>query len=101
MSKTSKILLSIPSVIAFAFVLTFWFPFLISDFETYTISAIIVRVLLLFQVLYLSIRIWRFKNVKKPKKTKWILLIVFFSAISSLVYIWKKDKEYSQVDLVD
>lgn len=94
MYNTTKILLSIPSVITFAFVLTSWFPFLITDIQKYTFSVVIVKALLLFQVLYLSIRIWRFKNVEKPKKTKWILLIIFFSAVSSLIYIWRKDAEF-------
>ena len=91
MNKPSKILLSVPTVISFFWILTYWFP---TDFKTlvsldieYHISLYITGLCLLV-VVYLLNDLWK-SNINISLKRKWTWFFIFGITITSLFYLWK------------
>ena len=97
MSVLVKVFLSIPSIIGIIYMFSFWsmdfFRWISSTIVSYEYQAPIINGLVLFQTGYLIYRVWTYKNLPKSKKTNWTTLLVVFNVISSLIFIWIKDKE--------
>ncbi len=100
MSKMTKYILTIPCAIFFLYVLSFFFQEtyfkIVGSFERDFMIATIARLLLLFTIIYLVVDVWKIKTIDKSKKWSWTCIIIFFGAIGSLIYIWKKEKELKQ-----
>ena len=102
MHLLKKVILSIPSIIGLAYIFTFfnpksiaWISNNIVDFEY---QGPIVNISILIQIGYLIFRLWRYKNLKKSIKTNWTILLILFNSITSLIYIWKKDDEFLELN---
>ena len=61
-------------------------------------QAPIINGLILLQIAFLIYRLWKYKNVAKEKKNTWTALLLIFNFISSLIYIWKKDEEFNELN---
>jgi len=93
MSIISKILLTIPSILALSYMVTYAFPvefhWLTPTMEVYYIQVGILQGLTLLQLIILIRKLWSFKHVEKSKKSEWTWLLIIFNSISSLIFIWK------------
>ena len=102
MTKLIKILLSIPSIVGIVYLITFWsidfFKWITNNVIGFEYQAPIVNGLILIQITYLIYRLWNFKNIDKHKKTMWTVLLVIFNCVASLIFIWKKDNEFEQLN---
>jgi len=102
MTKLTKILLTIPSIVGIIYLLTFWsinfLEWITNNVVSFEYQAPIVNGLILIQIGYLIYKLWNYKNIDKDKKTMWTVLLVIFNCIASLIFIWKKDKEFEQID---
>ena len=102
MTKLIKILLSIPSIVGIVYQITFWsidfFKWITNNLIGFEYQAPIVNGLILIQIAYLIYRLWSFKNIDKDKKTMWTVLLVIFNCVASLIFIWKKDNEFEQLN---
>ena len=102
MTKLNKILLTIPSILVFTYMVTFWFPtefqWLIPDMKSYYIQIFTIQGLTIIQIIFLIFRLRSFKNIEKSIKTDWVWLLILFSSITSLIYIWNKDAEFEQMN---
>ncbi|AKA33839.1 hypothetical protein [Flagellimonas lutaonensis] len=98
MSVLAKIILSIPSLIGIIYMLSFWsidfFKWISNKIVSYEYQTPIINGLVLLQIGYLIYRLWTYKNLPKSKKTNWTVLLVIFNVVSSLIFIWKKDREF-------
>ena len=102
MTKLIKILLTIPSIVGLIYLFTFWsiefFSWITNNVIGFEYQAPIVNVLILTQIGYLIYRLWNYKNIDKDKKIMWTVLLVIFNCITSLIFIWKKDNEFKQLN---
>jgi hypothetical protein len=100
LKKSQKILLSIPSLITFCYALTFFFPvefaWVYPNWTAYYIQMGIINALTLSVSIFLIVRIWRFKNIDRSRKSGWTFLILFFGNLVALIYIWKKDADFAR-----
>tara|TARA_R110002049_G_C9047207_1_gene553213 strand:+ start:776 stop:1108 length:333 start_codon:yes stop_codon:yes gene_type:complete len=97
MNKTTKILLSIPTIVGFILLLSV----LITDLENW-IDQYILNVeelayltlgLLIVQFVILTFRIWSFKNVDRNKKGEETFYLFSLNIIAAVHYIWKTDRK--------
>lgn len=97
MNKTTKILLSIPSIFGFILLLSV----LITDLENW-INQYILNAedlgyltfgLLIIQFVILTFRIWSFRNVGRNKKGEETFYLFSLNLIAAMHYIWKTDKK--------
>jgi len=102
MKKPSKILLTIPSILGLSYMLTFWFPvelhWLVPSMKAYNIQIGIIQTLTIIQLVVLIRKLWSFKNLEKSKKSDWTWILILFSLISSLIFIWKKVDEFEEIN---
>ena len=103
MKTPQKLLLSLPSVLSGFYMTTFMFPtkfgWLFPDMNSYNIQMIVLNLLVILQIVILLKRLWRYKVLPKQDKTNWTWLLIFFSSITCLIYIWKKDSEFEERNL--
>ena len=100
MKKSTKILLSLPSVIGILYMFIFIYPtrfeWLIPDLMTYNTAVITINVLILISMLVLLRRIWKFENITTTKKSNWTWWIILFNVVAMHIYIWKMDDQFSE-----
>ena len=94
MNIFTKISLTIPPILSIGYFVTFASPsdfaWLFPTMKSYNIQMIILWGLNLFQLIYLINKLWSFKEIDKSIKNEWTWILIFFSAISSLIFIWQK-----------
>lgn len=66
--------------------------------DAYPVEILTLQGLTIIQLVILIRRIWKFKNVPKSDKWDWTGILIFFSLILILIYIWKKDDEFVEMD---
>ena len=102
MTKLTKIILTIPSIISIVYLITFWsidfFKWITNNVIGIEFQDPIVNGLIIIQSGYLIYRVWNFKNIDKDKKIMWTVLLVVYNYVSSLIYIWKKDSEFEKMN---
>tara|TARA_R110002124_G_scaffold186179_2_gene353713 strand:- start:160 stop:507 length:348 start_codon:yes stop_codon:yes gene_type:complete len=102
MTKATKILLTIPSVLALSYMLTFWFPtefhWLVPSMKAYYIQVGTLQALTILQLVILIRKLWSFINLEKSKKTNWTWLLILFNSITSLIFIWKRVDEFEEIN---
>ena len=102
LSKTQKILLSVPTVLGLLFSVTYFFPskfgWLIPDMRTYYIQVFTIQALTIIQLIVLIRRLWHYKSLTRSKKNEWTWLLILFSQITTLLFIWKKDEEFHLIN---
>ena len=100
MTKLTKILLTIPSVIGIVYMITFlsidFFKWITNNIVGYEYQTPILYGLIILQSGYLIYRLWNYKNVKKKVKVEWTWLLIIGNFITSLFFIWKKENELTQ-----
>lgn len=102
MNNLTKFLLTIPSIVAILYLLTFFsvdfFQWVTQHLISYKYLDRFVNVIMMIQLVYLIYRIWQYKNINKDNKALWTVLILMFNFIACLLYIWKKDDELRRKD---
>lgn len=102
MNRRTKTLLTIPSFLGLSYMLTFWFPtelqWFVPSMRIYYIQTGTLVALTLIQLVILIRKLWSFKNVERPKKSNWTWMLILFSSISSLIFIWKKVDEFEALN---
>jgi hypothetical protein len=102
LNNLTKILLTIPSVLSFLYMFTFWFPtkfvWLIPSIKVYYIQMLALQILTVGQLIFLIVRLWSFKNIKKSVKSNWTWYLILFNFITCPIYIWKNDSELIQAE---
>ena len=97
MTNSKKLLLSIPSIIGLLFMIVLFFPketlWLVPNIRVYNTFVISILILSIIQLIYLIRKLWS-KNLKKSIKTNWTWLLIIYTSITSLVFIWKKIDEF-------
>lgn len=97
-----KIILSISAVLSLLYQFTFMFPaetyWLVPTMEVYRMQTLSLFALSALQVGYLLYRLWSYKQVKRETKLSWTFLLVCFYAITSLIYIWYKEKSFIETN---
>lgn len=98
MKTSTKILMSIPSIFSLFIIFDMmtvelmWRTF--PTMEAYYFQLISIFVLLVLAWIYLIRKLWSYKNIKKSRKSLWTFIMLFaFSQITTLYYIWIKDKQ--------
>ena len=76
----------------------FWLPeethWLVPTMNVYYIQLFSIYILTAFQLIYLIIKLWKYENVDRKIKVEWTWLFLFFTSITSLIFIWKKIDEF-------
>ena len=102
MTKLTKIILTIPSIVGILYLVSFFsidfFKWITNNVIGFEYQGPIVNGLILIQIGYLIYRLWSYKSIDKEKKTMWTVLLLIFNSISSLIYIWKKDNEFEKLN---
>ncbi len=102
MTNTYKILLTFPSVIGFSYMFTFLFPtefhWLVPSMEIYYLQIGIIQLFTIIQIIILIRKLWSFKNIEKSKKTEWTWLLILFTMLTSVIFIWKKVDEFDKLN---
>ncbi len=102
MTKLTKILLTVPSVIGIFYMITFlsvdFFKWITNNVVGFEYQTPIMYGLFLMQSGYLINRLWNYKNVEKKVKTEWTWLLILGNFISSFYFIWKKNNELIQMN---
>lgn len=102
MTKLTKILLTIPSIIGIVYMLTFlsvdFFKWITNNIIDFEYQGIIANGIILMQIGYLIYRLWNYKNVERKIKMEWTWLLIIFNFLSSLIFIWKKDTEFKNLN---
>jgi hypothetical protein len=97
MSKLTKILLTIPSLIWLVYIITFWnndlFIWVTNNIVSFEYQPLIVGILIYSVLIYLIYRIWSYKNIDKDHKWQWTFFLFIFNVITVPLYVWKKDDE--------
>ena len=94
-----KILLTIPSVLEWVYLIACIFP---EDFariapaDMYNTQVAVITSLRLIQIIILLLILWRFKNLEKSKKWEWTWIMILFTMIGAPLFIWKKIGEFSK-----
>lgn len=102
MTKTRKIWLTIPPILTFSYTFTFWFPtefhWLVPSMKVYYLQVGTLQALTMAQLIILIRKLWSFKNIDKSKKTDWTWLLLLFTTVTSLIFIWKKADEFEKLN---
>lgn len=98
MKISTKILTSIPSILSLLILFDmFTFDFVWRIFysmKAYYLQLALIFILMVIAWVYLIRKLWLYKNIEKSEKTLWTFIILFaFSQITTLYYIWIKDKK--------
>jgi len=76
----------------------FLFPeethWLVPTMRVYYIQLISIFTFSIIQLIYLIRKLWSYKNLKKSIKTNWTWLLIIYTSITSLIFIWKKIDEF-------
>ncbi len=98
MSRTRKLILTVPSLVSLFYFFVFAFPsefnWVFPSWTSYYIQVGVLNGGVLSISIYLIVRIWRFKYIERTRKSGWTFIIVFFGSLAQLIYIWKKDKDF-------
>ena len=101
MNRTTKILLTLPSIIAIGYILTSMFTglnWLAPTMKAYYIQIGILDTLLIMQLIVLTKKIWSFKNLGKSAKIEWTIYLIIFNIIATLIVIWSKLDEFENIN---
>jgi hypothetical protein len=102
MERITKIVLSIPSVLGFGYMFTFWFPqdfhWLVPSMEAYYVQVGTLQALTITQMIILLRKLWSFKNIENSKKSEWTWLLILFNSITSLIFIWKRVDQFEALN---
>jgi hypothetical protein len=102
MERTTKIVLSIPSILVFSYILISWFPkefdWLTPSMKAYYTLNGILEAFSIIQMILLIRKLWSFKNIEKSKKSEWTWLLILFNPITSLIFIWKRVDEFEELN---
>ena len=94
--------MTIPSIIGIVYMLTFlsvdFFKWITNNIIGFEYQGIIVNGIILMQIGYLIYRLWNYKNVERKIKMEWTWLLIIFNFLSSLIFIWKKDTEFKNLN---
>jgi len=81
---------------------TFWFPtefhWLVPSMEVYYLQVGTLQALTVAQLIILIRKLWSFKKIEKSKKTDWTWLLLLFTMVTSLIFIWKKVDEFEKLN---
>lgn len=98
MTQIHKAIISIPSFVGLIYMLILWFPaefdWLTPTLEAYYYQLLTIYGLIIIQLIFLLKRLWKFTNISHSEKWRWTWLLIAFSLITSLIYIWRKDAEF-------
>lgn len=101
MNKIIKIVLSIPSIIGFIFLISLFIP----DLKNWTekilereIQEMVLIGLIAFQQIILIFRIWSFKNITTSKKAENTFYLIGFNLVGGFIYIWKTDNYFIKLN---
>ena len=98
MKKSTKILLSIPSVLSLILFFVIALPILwIHIFPSIYVSyfvIIFIQILMIIQIIFLIRYLWRIESIDKKIKSNWTGLMILFAQITALIFIWKKIDEF-------
>ena len=90
MTKSIKILLSIPSILIIAIIIYSLFTTLEGEqYHMYYNTLIALQIIHFLTLVYIIMQLW--KDVRKTKNTKWtwtLLMIFIAQPITTLVYLW-------------
>ena len=82
--------------------LTSWYPtelhWLTPSMKAYYIQIGTLQALTILQLVILIKKLWSFKNLEKTKKTEWTWLLILFSSISALIFLWKRVDEFEETN---
>ncbi len=98
-----KLVLSIPTIVATLSILIFLlldrdiFWQILAWASRYNIW---LEIIFGFQFIYLIVRVWQFDRVSNKLKWYWMVLFTFLYPPSSLFYIWSKDDELVELNLI-
>lgn len=102
MKNSYKVLLTLPSFLTFCFTITLNFPtefkWLTPSMDMYYLQLGALQILTLTQVIVLIKKLWSFQKVKKSIKVEWTWILILFSSISSVIFIWRKVDELEAIN---
>ena len=102
MTKLTKIVLTVPSIIGILYLITFFttdfLAWITTNIIEFKYQAPILNGIILIQLAYLIYRLWNYKNIDKHHKTSWTALLVVFNCVTSIIFIWKKDDEFKRLN---
>lgn len=102
MKRTTKILLTIPSILGLSYMVTFMFPvefhWLVPTMKAYYIQIGIFQGLTIIQLIILIRKLWSFKKLEKSIKSDWTWILILFNSIASLIFIWKRVDKFEELD---
>ena len=79
-----------------------WFPtelhWLTPSMKAYYIQVGTLQALIILQLVILIKKLWSFKNLEKTRKTEWTWLLILFSSISALIFLWKRVDEFEEIN---
>ncbi len=75
-----------------------FFKWITNNIIGFEYQGIIVNGIILMQIGYLIYRLWNYKNVERKIKMEWTWLLIIFNFLSSLIFIWKKDTEFKNLN---
>jgi|TARA_B110000902_G_scaffold156768_2_gene179801 uncharacterized membrane protein len=74
------------------------FMWLIPTMDAYYTQLGILQGLTIIQLIFLIRKLWSFKNLDKSKKSDWTWILILFSSIASLIFIWKRVDEFEEIN---
>jgi formate-dependent nitrite reductase membrane component NrfD len=102
MKRTTKILLTIPSILGLSYMLTFIYPvefhWLVPSMQAYYIQIGIINGLTIIQLIILIKKLWSFKYIEKSRKSDWTWILIIFNQVASLIFIWKQVDEFAKLN---
>ena len=99
MKKTTKLTLSIPSLLLLILIpFNFFADFSNEEFDIMFNALSVVQVLFLIGLIYTVYDLW--KNPNKSKSTKWtwtLMILLVMQPLTSLIYLWAIEPENKTV----
>jgi len=103
MTKAEKILYSIPTIIALFYLGLFFLPneytkWLFHPHDKYLLQVFGIFFICILQTYFLIRKLWSFQHINKSKKREWTWILILYSTIASLIFIWIKVDEIENLN---